>query len=206
MIQTISLMVKRTDAAERGRLSRSILAWFVVGGFTGGAIAGALVAGVARLLYVWFGDGLATSAVIAAAVAVLYVGPALRWWRMPMPQLTQQVPSTWREVFPPRLASFTYALPLGFAFLTRVASLAVYPMLVFGLGLGRWPIAVIVMFAIAGLVRAASALLVPFAGWSNVSGTTIFAALDNRTRLADRLEGVALLAAAVGLLTIAVTT
>jgi hypothetical protein len=99
-------------------------------------------------------------------------------------------------VLPARAASLLYALTLGFTFATRVSSLALYPLIVLSLGLGRWPLAVIAVFGIAGLTRAATALIVPWQGWEGASNSLIVPALEAGAKSAIRLEAAVLLTAA----------
>jgi len=202
MVQTISWMVTREEPASRARISGVILRWFLAGGLAGGAVAGVIVAGAARLIYIVFGDELRFLSLAAAAVAIAYLGRMLGLWRVPKPQIAQQVPSSWRDVLPPRVASFLYAGTLGLTFFTRVGSLALFPMLVLALGLGRWPLAVISLFAIAGLIRAATALIVPLFDWVDDHDSLIFSALKLPARVAQKLEA-GVLAAVAGLLLIA---
>lgn len=205
MVQTISWMVKREDFASRTKMSGVILRWFLAGGLLGGAIAGLLVAGPARLIYAIFGTQLRLLTAVAVIPAVAYLGRPLRLWRLPKLQIAQQVPSSWRDVWPPRVASFLYAGALGLTFFTRVSSLALFPLTLLALGLGQWPIAIVALFAISGLLRAATALLVPLFDWVDVSGSVIFAALERQGRAAERLEGL-VLAAGAALLTVATIT
>ena len=156
--------------------------------------AGLLVAGPARLIYVLFGDQLRLFMATAVILSLAYLGRPLRLWRVPKPQIAQQVPPSWREVWPPRMASFLYAGALGLTFFTRISSVAVFPMTMLALGLGRWPLALIALFAITGLIRAATALIVPLFDWVDVDGSFIFAVVEQRGRVAETIEAAVLAA------------
>jgi MFS family permease len=196
MIQTISWMVQREELSSRARISRVILRWFLIGGLLGGAAAGLLVAGPARVIYTLVGNQLRLFVAAAVVLAIAYVGRPLKLWRVPKPQFAQQVPPSWRDVWPPRMASFLYAGVLGLGFFTRISSVALFPLGVLALGLGKWPLAIVTLFAITGLMRAATALIVPLFGWVEVSGSTIVNALGLRAELADRVEAIVLVAGA----------
>lgn len=199
MVQTISWMVTRRDLGSRPRASGLIQRWFLVGGLVGGATGGLVVAGVARLTYVVVGEQTGLFLLASAAVAFLYGMHTIGVWSMPKPQVAQQVPSAWRDVLPVRAASFLYALTLGFTFATRVSSLALYPLLVLSLGLGKWPLAVIALFAIAGLTRAATALIVPLRGWDGASNSVMVPVLEAGAQFTIRLEAVVLLLGAAAM-------
>ena len=109
-------------------------------------------------------------------------------------------------MFPTWVTSFAYATTLGATFFTRISSLAVFPFVVFLVGLGRWPVAVIVLFAMAGVVRAATALVVPLWDWFDADGEAIGAALEFPARVARSMEGVVLGLVAIGGGAIAVTS
>lgn len=192
MAETVSWMVKRETSAKRFRVTCRILRCFLAGGLVGGALMGLLVAGIARLFYVALGNELRPFSAAAAALAIAYLGTTLGVWRMPKPQIAQQVPSSWREVFPPGVASFLYASALGLTFFTRIGSLALFPLLALSLGLGQWPLAIVSLFAITGFFRAATALIVPVSDWIDVSGWDIFSTLTGQARRAQRLESVVL--------------
>lgn len=52
MTETISWMVKREHPTKRPKVNGLILRWFLAGGLVGGTLAGVIVAGVARVIYV----------------------------------------------------------------------------------------------------------------------------------------------------------
>ena len=205
MTQTISWMVQREAPANRDMMSRRILTWFIAGGLIGGSIAGILVVGLARIVVLVLGTQMKVFALGALIVALAYLGRTFRLWRMPKPQSSHQVPSSWRDVWPPRMASFLYAGTLGFGFVTRISSLALFPLIVLALGFGRWPLAIIALFAIVGLVRAATALVVPLFGWVSVDTRVIVNGLGSAGLLAEKLEAF-VLGVAVALLVTGVLT
>src|SRR5438094_6454693 len=141
MAQTISWMVKREEPATRAKMSGVILRWFLAGGLVGGTVAGVVVAGPARLIYAVFGDQIRVFSVVAVILSIGYLGRPLKLWRLPKPQFAQQVPPSWRDVWPPRTASFLYAGALGLTFFTRINSVALFPLAALALVPGRWPIA-----------------------------------------------------------------
>lgn len=199
MAQTISWMVQREAPGNQARVTRIILTWFLAGGLVGGAIAGVLIAGLARLIFLISGGEIEAFAVAALLVSVAYIGTPLRLWRMPKPQIRQQVPATWRDVWSPRIASFLYAGTLGFGFLTRASSLAWFPLIILTLGLGQWPLAIIALFSIVGFVRAMTATVVPLLGWISVDSRVIVGALSSAGLVAQKLEAL-VLGIAAGLL------
>jgi MFS family permease len=192
MTQTISWMVQRETPANREMMSRRILTWFVIGGLIGGSVAGVLVVGLARIVVLASGNQVKVFALAALIVAVAYLGYTLRLWRMPKPQLRQQVPPSWRDVWSPRIASFFYSATLGFGFVTRISSLALFPLIVLTLGLGRWPLTIIALFGIVGLVRAAMALVGPLFGWASVDSRVIVDRLGSAGLHAQKLEALVL--------------
>lgn len=187
MAETIRWMVVREPVQQRTRLSRQILAVFLIGGFLGGAISGVFVGGIAWLIHI---IGLETRgfAIVAIVLALGYAGHVAGLWKLPKPQLPHQVPPAWREVLPPLGASFIYAGVLGMTFFTRIGSLLFYPMLVLLLGLGQHPATIVSAFALAGLGRAATALIVPLFSWYNVGGEAVFDVLDHSFPLARKSE------------------
>ena len=203
MVQTVSWMVQREAPAKQAKMSRVILGWFLGGGLIGGLTAGVLVLGLARIIFSIAGEQARVFAAIALLATVAYLGSSLRLWRMPKPQVRQQVPSSWRDVWPPRIASFLYAATLGLGFVTRVGSLAVFPLVVLSVGLGRWPLSIIAIFAIAGLVRSATAFVVPAFGWVGADNRVIVHALESADLVAHKLEA-AVLGVAAALLVLGV--
>jgi hypothetical protein len=197
MIQTISWMVKREPVESQPRVMNVTLRWFLLGGLVGGAVAGVLVAGPARLLYVIFGDQIHVFMILAVVVASGYLGNLLHLWRIPKPQVPRQVPVSWRDVFPLRLASFIYAAGLGLTFFTRIGSLATFPLAILALGFGGRPVVVIELFALTGLVRAATSLLVPLLGWAGQSGEAIFDSMEPRAAAIRRAEALILASGAL---------
>jgi hypothetical protein len=205
MLQTVSWMVTREEPASQAKMSGVILRWFLAGGFAGGVVAGLLVAGPARVIYLTLGNRPRLFATAAVVFAIGYLGNVLKLWRLPKPQIAQQVPPSWRDVWPPRLASFLYAGTLGLTFFTRVSSLALFPLVVLALGFGSSPLAIVALFATTGLLRAGTALIVPMLGWADLwSGRRIVAAMEAAWRTVERFEAAVLTAAASLLLVAAI--
>jgi hypothetical protein len=173
MIHTIRWMVMREPEADQYRIGAQILFLFLLGGLTGGAVAGGMVAFVGYLLFLLVGSHLVGFALASSLVGVAYIGQQLGWWRLPRLSLSHQVPEAWRNIFAPKTASFLYSGALGLTFFTRISSYALYPFLVLLLGLGRWPWAAILLFVIAGFTRSATALLVPVKRWAYSSATVV---------------------------------
>jgi hypothetical protein len=163
MLQTISWMVKRETPASRTRTERDVLASFLAGGLVGGAVTGSLVALLARGIFNLGGRHETFFALTGGLLAFAYAGASARVWRLPMPQLKSQVPLAWRDIFRPRFASFLYSAGLGMFYFTRLGSAVALPMTVYALGLGDRPIAVVLAFGAAGLIRASTSLIVPLA-------------------------------------------
>jgi len=166
-------MVTREPEEARDRVRARILTWFLIGGVAGGALMGAMIAVVAGELFTVIGSGTTIFVAIAAVVASAYAGRAANLWHLPKPQLPHQVPEAWRNIFGPRFASFTYAGGLGMIYLTRLGSLAAYPLALLLLGAGRTPLAIIEMMAAVGLVRASTALVLPLRGLDRKSGDAV---------------------------------
>jgi hypothetical protein len=200
MVQTISWMVQREDATARTRIGRVAVRWFLAGGAAGGAFAGLAITALAALIAAATGEHTKVWAIAAACVAVLYAAKLLGATWVPKPQISQQVPSSWREVFPLRVASFIYASGLGVFFMTRIGSLVVYPTVILVLGMGGYPLAPIGIFALAGFVRAATAITVPVFEWAGAEPQDISTALDGQARVIRRLELPALIALATALI------
>lgn len=206
MLMTVSLMVAREPPDRRNPTSRTVGIWFLAGGLAGGTLTGLALAGGAAIIHLVTGDMVSGFALAAAVTAVAYVGPALSLWRFPKPGTAHQVPAEWREMFPTQLTSFVYAAVLGMTFFTRISSLAVYPFVVLTLGLGQWPLAIIALFALAGLIRAGTALVVPVLEWIETTSEAVSAAVARPARLTRSAEGVVLLLAAVMAAVIGTTT
>jgi hypothetical protein len=161
MLHTVSWMVAREPTARRDRIYAEILASFLAGGIVGGALMGALIAVPAWGLYHLAGSRPGVVVALAASVAAAYALRAVNVWNIPKPQIPSQVPEAWRNIFSARTASLIYAAGLGMIYLTRIASLMAYPLAILLLGMGNAPLAIIQLMAVAGLLRAASAALVP---------------------------------------------
>jgi len=156
------MVTRMPSPREREWLWPRILTGFLVGGLVGGAAMGGLIAVVARLIFYVVGAHPAAVAIAAAVVAAVYGGRAAGFWRVPKPQSPHQVPPAWRDIFSPVVASVVYAAGLGAIYFTRIGSVAVYPLAILLLGMGRAPIAIIEIMAVVGLVRAATALVGPY--------------------------------------------
>lgn len=188
MLHTISWMVTREPEESRDRVRARILTWFLIGGVAGGALMGAIIAVAAGELSTVIGSRMTIFAAIAAVVASAYAGRAANLWHLPKPQLRHQVPEAWRNVFGPRFASFIYAGGLGMIYLTRLGSLAAYPLALLLLGAGRTPLAIIEMMAAVGLVRASTALVLPVRGLDRMSGDAVPTWLQNHSKGMQRAE------------------
>lgn len=173
MIHTIRWMVMREPEADRYRVGVQVLILFLLGGLTGGAVAGGLVAFLAYLISLLVGPQLVVLAVASSLVGMLYVVEPVGWVRMPRLSLRHQVPEAWRNMFAPRTSSFLYSTALGLTFFTRISSTALYPFLVLLFGFSRWPWVAILLFAITGFTRSAMALLVPMKRWESKSAIVV---------------------------------
>jgi hypothetical protein len=166
MVETIRWMVQREPQGTQYYVGVRAMSFFLLGGLAGGALAGVLLALGAYALYMAIGPHPIGFALASAIAAVAFAGRQLEWWTIPKPSLRHQVPEAWRNIFAPSTTSFLYAGALGLTFFTRISSFAVYPLVVLMLGLGQWPWAIICLFAVAGLVRAGTALLVLIRRWA----------------------------------------
>ena len=164
MLHTISWMVAGEAAATRNRAYAGVLVAFLSGGIVGGALMGAIIAVPSWGLRDLFGSRPGAFVVLTAAVSGVYLLGATSLLNIPRPQVPSQVPEAWRNIFSAKTASFIYAAGLGMIYLTRIASLAAYPLAVLLLGMGGTGLAIIEIMAVAGLLRAASAILVPALG------------------------------------------
>jgi len=188
MLHTISWMVTREPEEARDRVRARILTWFLIGGVAGGALMGAMVAAAAGELFTVIGSRTTIFVAIAAVVASAYAGRAANLWHLPKPQLPHQVPEAWRNIFGLRFASFIYAGGLGMIYLTRLGSLAAYPLALLLLGAGRTPLAIIEMMAAVGLVRASTALVLPVRGLDRMSGDAVPTWLQKHAKGMQRAE------------------
>ena len=188
MLHTISWMVTREPEKARDRVRARILTWFLIGGVAGGALMGAMIAAAAGELFTVIGSRTTIFVAIAAVVASAYAGRAAGLWHLPKPQLPHQVPEAWRNIFGLRFASFIYAGGLGMIYLTRLGSLAAYPLALLLLGMGRTPLAIIEMMAAVGLVRASTALVLPVRGLDRMSGDAVPTWLQKHSKGMQRAE------------------
>ena len=188
MLHTISWMVTREPEEARDRVHTRILTWFLIGGVAGGALMGAMIAVVAGELFTVIGSRTMIFVAVAAVVAFAYAGRAANLWHLPKPQLPHQVPEAWRNIFGLRFASFIYAGGLGMIYLTRLGSLAAYPLALLLLGAGRTPLAIIEMMAAVGLVRASTALVLPVKGLDRMSGDAVPTWLQKHSKGMQRAE------------------
>ena len=163
MLYTISWMVRRERPAAYAAVERDVIASFLAGGLVGGSVAGALVAVLARGIFIAIGTHQSIVGAVCALLAFSYAGAAARIWHLPVPQLKSQVPAAWRNIFSPKVASFLYSAGLGMFFFTRLGSAVALPLTAYALGLGYKPVAIVLIFAAAGLIRAATAMVLPFA-------------------------------------------
>jgi hypothetical protein len=183
MIHTIRWMVSREPSSQQKRVAERILPLFLLGGLVGGAVAGVVTAFFARILLGAAGGHLLFFALASSIVAVAYMGRVVGLWNIPKISFKHQVPEAWRNMFRPQTASLIYSTALGFTFPTRISSYAVYPLVVLLLGLGQWPWIVVSIFAVMGLTRAATALLVPIRGWSRHSAESVATELTALSRI-----------------------
>jgi len=188
MLHTISWMVTREPEEARDRVRARILTWFLIGGVAGGALMGAMIAVAAGELFTVIGSRTTIFVAIAAVVASAYAGRAANLWHLPKPQLPHQVPEAWRNIFGLRFASFIYAGGLGMIYLTRLGSLAAYPLALLLLGAGRTPLAIIEMMAAVGLVRASTSLALPVRGLDRLSGDAVPTWLQKHAKGMQRAE------------------
>ena len=188
MLHTISWMVTREPEEARDRARARILTWFLIGGVAGGALMGAMIAVVAGELFTVIGSRTMIFVVVAAVVAFAYAGRAANLWHLPKPQLPHQVPEAWRNIFGLRFASFIYAGGLGMIYLTRLGSLAAYPLALLLLGAGRTPLAIIEMMAAVGLVRASTVLVLPVRGLDRMSSDAVPTWLQKHSKGMQRAE------------------
>jgi hypothetical protein len=77
MIHTIRWMVMREPEADQYRIGAQILFLFLLGGLTGGAVAGGMVAFVGYLLFLLVGSHLVGFALASSLVGVAYIGQQL---------------------------------------------------------------------------------------------------------------------------------
>ena len=188
MLHTISWMVTREPEEARDRARARILTWFLIGGVAGGALMGGMIAVCAGELFTVIGSQTTIFTAIAAVVASAYAGRAANLWHLPKPQLPHQVPEAWRNIFGLRFASFIYAGGLGMIYLTRLGSLAAYPLALLLLGAGRTPLAIIEMMAAVGLVRASTSLVLPVRGLDRMSGDAVPTWLQKHSEAVQRAE------------------
>lgn len=194
MVHTIRWMVMREPPTEHDRMGAQILPLFLLGGFVGGASAGGLVAFAAYLISLLLGRHLAAFAIASSLVGMVYVAKHLGWIRLPRLSLNHQVPEAWRNIFPPSTASFLYSAALGLTFFTRISSSAMYPFVILLLGFSRWPWAIVLLFAITGFTRSATALVVPIKRWAYVQAITVddeLEPLSSQVAVARAVVGVA---------------
>jgi hypothetical protein len=205
MLHTISWMVTLAPEPARPRACAAVLRWFICGGIAGGAVMGAVIALAARELAHVIGSLPAISVAGAALLAVIYAGHEANVWHVPRPQFGHQVPEAWRKIFSPGTASFLYGFGLGTIYLTRLGSLAAYPLVFLLLGMGRTPGAIIAVMAAVGLVRASAAFLIPFLCLEKANSEAVLALMRKYSGPAKRGELLALLLVpaflAAGLLT-----
>jgi len=168
-------------------MGRKVLLLFIAGGLAGGLLAGVFVALAARGLFFLGGSHLNLIAILTSIAAFAYFTRQAGIIGFPAPTAHHQVPEAWRNIFSPGTGSFLYAGALGLTFFTRVSSYSLYPLVLLLLGLGRWPIAIMSLFAITGLARASTTLLVPTKGWSKQDAIDISGHIGAAAVVATRL-------------------
>ena len=78
-------------------------------------------------------------------------------------------------------------------YLTRLGSATAYPLAILLLGMGRTPLAIIELMGAVGLIRAASALLVPAFGFDRTESAAVTRWMQKYSSLTHRAEVVALI-------------
>ncbi len=199
MLLTIRWMVEREPQDQQQRVGTMALSWFLLGGVAGGLVGGLLVALVARVLFTLFNVGPSTGLMAAAIVAAVYGLQFVGSRRFHLIQFKNQVPLAWRELFNVPTASFFYAGSLGFAFLTRLTTPVFYAFVFVLLGLGRWPLVVIALFGLAGLLRASTALSVSVFDWFAIGNQDMIGRLEAMETQVKKVEVGLLLTLAGGL-------
>lgn len=162
MLYSISWMVTREPASGWRRTYRKVATMFAIGGLAGGALVGAIVSVPATWLHHASAQSPRALWLTCAVLSFAYLGSALHVYRLPKLQAPHQVPQAWRDIFSAPVAAFVYAAGLGTVYFTRLATFAAYGLLALLLGLGAHPVAVIEVGAMTGLVRAMTALILPF--------------------------------------------
>ena len=111
MVETIAPVVH----GGRNRRYWSALGLHVLGATLSGALFGALLALIGRLLGAPWG---AAGYVAIAVVAGLYAARELFGAPIPLPDLDRQVPDWWRTFYSPNVAALLYGFGLGVGFFT----------------------------------------------------------------------------------------
>jgi hypothetical protein len=200
MVDTIRWMVIREPEAQQRRVSVQVLSSFLLGGVAGGAVAGGFLALLASVVAAATGTHLAAFAFAAGLVGLAYLGQQAGLWRIPKVSSPHQVPKAWRSEFSPRTSSLLYSGALGLTFFTKISSYMLYPLVVLLLGLGAWPWAVVSLFALVGLTRAATGLLVPIRRWAHTSTTEVNAQLQGLWSVVNVTRTICFVGATVALL------
>jgi len=117
-----------------------------------GAAALGLILGVLGTLLPRSADRGFFTLVIVGGVSLLYSSHELGFFRLPAPQLSWQVPSLWRAVFPANLAVLFYGFCLGLGVTTRIPTSTFYPVLIWALLIGH-PLLATIGMAAFGLGR-----------------------------------------------------
>ena len=189
MLYTISWMV--TSNSESSPSDFALLFTFLIGGAAGGLLLGLAVAAAARFLFLLIGSEAWSFALGASAVSLLALGSAVGMYRIRIPQLSHQVPEAWRSIFSPYVAGFIYSGALGAQVFTRLNSAVLYPLVIVALGLGQWPTVIIGTFALAGILRSSTSLILPLGGLYE-QGSPIMDRVEKRLGAAKLVEALVL--------------
>jgi hypothetical protein len=200
MVETIRWMVQRESQDTQYHVGIRAMSLFLLGGLTGGAVAGVLLALGAYALFIAIGSHLVGFALASATAALAFAGRQLEWWTIPNVGLRHQVPEAWRNIFAPSTASFLYAGALGLTFFTRISSFAVYPLVILLLGIGQKAWVIICLFAMTGLVRAATALLVLIRRWAYSPTARVLDEIVGISSVTNKYSAVVAIATTLGLL------
>lgn len=118
----------------------------VVGGATGGAALGLVLAPLALIRWPSFVSSIVGVMLVLAALGDLGVTRTI------YPSTHRQVPERWRKMLPPDVVFFLYGVGLGAALFTRIRSVALFAGSAFAVVSGE-PLAVIAVSAAFGLAR-----------------------------------------------------
>lgn len=127
---------------------------------------------------------------ILGGLSLAYALDELRIVRLPNFGSRKQVPASWRALFRPSVAAFFYGLGLGTGVMTRIATGALY-VVILGLVFSASPVYAAAAFALFGFTRGASVFGVGQSVRRSESGTAMAAALQRFMGFADDIHVVA---------------